>query len=93
MTDMVLLHASLLSLLSLLGSRRTPELAVALYAVHSSWKAATKLRFSWVQVDGEHAAEAAVQWLRSCNAIVVLEQGGVYGAWCMLHVLLRPLHL
>ncbi|KAL0049354.1 hypothetical protein WJX82_000296 [Trebouxia sp. C0006] len=27
------------------------------------------------EVDGEHAAEAAVQWLRSCNAIVVLEQG------------------
>ncbi|KAL0034354.1 hypothetical protein WJX77_010828 [Trebouxia sp. C0004] len=27
------------------------------------------------EVDGERAAEAAVQWLRSCNAIVVLEQG------------------
>ncbi len=36
-----------------------------------------------MQVDGERAAEAAVRWLRSCNAIVVLEQGGVYGACCM----------
>ncbi|KAL0032249.1 hypothetical protein WJX79_000691 [Trebouxia sp. C0005] len=27
------------------------------------------------KVDSERAAEAAVQWLRSCNAIVVLEQG------------------
>ncbi len=79
MTDVVLLRSSLLSLL---GSSRSPKFAAALYAVHSSCKAATKLRFSWVQVDGERAAEAAVQWLRSCNASVVLEQGVVYGACC-----------
>ena len=79
-TDIVLLHSSLLSLL---GSSRSPKLAAALYAVHSHCRAATKLRFSWVQVDGERAAQAAVQWLRSCNAIVVLEQGGVYGACCI----------
>lgn len=35
------------------------------------------------EVDGERAAQAAVQWLRSCNANVVLEQGGVYGACCI----------
>ncbi len=81
MTNIVSLRSSLLSLL---GSGRRSKLAAAFYAVHSSWKAAIKLLSAWVQVDGERAAEAAVQWLRSCNASVVLEQGGVYAACCML---------
>lgn len=48
----------------------------------ASYNSVANLWVCDMQVDCERAAAAAVRWLRSCNAVVLLEQGGVYSSVC-----------